>query len=254
MRFPYPRAKGFSMSKLPFMPLYVPDYDGATNYLSVAEDGMYLRALRLMWVTPGCSIPNDKDWILRRMRITEAEYDTFLYVKEEFFTVKRRRLCQKRLQEEFGKANGIIKARSEAGKKGGRPKSLNKQEIDESKGSNLLKQNESKPKASTSTSTTTASKKETPCNPPKGGKRKSQIPNGFPDEKAKTNAKAYWLKKGRTDLNVDDQADEFRTYCEANGKRFLDWNAGFKTWYVRAIKFNKKQEPDKGLFERALDG
>jgi len=96
--------------------------------------------------------------------------------------------------------------------------------------------------------------KNNPLSPPKGGKRKSQIPDGFPDEKAKTKAKAYWSKKGRTDLDVDDQADEFRTYCEANGKQYLDWNAGFKTWYVRAIKFNKKQEPDKGLFERALDG
>jgi len=144
------------MSKLPFMPLYVSDYDAATTYLSLEEDGLYGRILRMMWATPNCSLPDDKDWLIKRLRITEQQYaDVFLFIKKEYFKVSRGRIYQKRLQSEYVKANGIVKARSDAGKKGGRPKSLKIKEKDKSKGSVLSKQTESKPKASTVTSTVT---------------------------------------------------------------------------------------------------
>ena len=144
------------MSKLPFMPLYVADYESATSFLTIEEDGLYSRTLRLMWASPNCSIPNDEKWIIKRLRISETQYnDVFLFIKEEYFKVRKGRIYQKRLQEEYGKANGIVKARSEAGKRGGVVKPLKNNKKDASKASNLINQNASKTEASTVTVTST---------------------------------------------------------------------------------------------------
>jgi len=240
-----------AMSKLPFMPLYIADYDAATSYLSAEEDGVYGRVLRMMWTTPNCSLPDDKEWLIKRLRLSDHQYETiFLFIKSEYFKVKKGRIYQKRLQEEYVKAKLIIKARSEAGKRGGRPKSQKINGKDKSKGSVLLKQNESKPKASTSTSTSTSTltKKEPPI-VPQGGKRKTQLPKSFiPSKQA---AETYWQANGRGDLDYTDQSDKFITYCKANGTKYLDWQAGWKTWYCNAVKFNRKQvqKREVGFFD-----
>lgn len=132
------------MSKIPYIPIYIDDYEGHTAHLSLEEDGIYFRLIRLSWRTPGCSLPNDAKWIARRMRVSDAEYiEKIKPIITEFFTVKRGRILQKRLVSEFGKAKSNFEARSKAGKKGGRPKSLKNNETDKSGALSKRKQNES---------------------------------------------------------------------------------------------------------------
>ena len=52
-------CEGGRLSTHPYIPLYVDDYDAATAHLTPAEDGVYMRLMRLCWRTPGCSLPND---------------------------------------------------------------------------------------------------------------------------------------------------------------------------------------------------
>lgn len=106
--------------QLPSLPLFVDDYEAATAHLTIEEDGAYMRLLRLCWRTPRCSIPDDADWIMRRMRVDRTTYDRLIVpIIAEFFRRARGRIYQKRLLQEFDYAVSAKRAKSEAGKRGG---------------------------------------------------------------------------------------------------------------------------------------
>lgn len=119
---------------IPYLPLFVADYEADTAHLTTAEDGAYMRLLRLQWRTAGCTLPNDHAWIKRRVRCTDDEWtDLYFPMLEEFFKVREGRVFQPRLMEEFERVNATSKKRSDAGRKGGRPrKSLKNNETGES--------------------------------------------------------------------------------------------------------------------------
>lgn len=120
---------------IPYFPLYVVDFEADTTHLSMEEDGCYNRLLRLCWRTPSCTIPNDPEWIARRLRISAEDFDRIARpVIDEFFTIAEGRLFNPRLSHEFEKINETFQKRSEAGRKGGRPaKSLKDKELSESR-------------------------------------------------------------------------------------------------------------------------
>jgi len=107
---------------LPYFPMYPTDFEAKTSHLSLEEDGAYNRLLRLMWMTPGCSLPDDNGWVMRRMRCDQATFDRVVTpVILEFMTRKGGRILSPRLLQEWQKADETYRLRSEAGKKGGRP-------------------------------------------------------------------------------------------------------------------------------------
>lgn len=103
---------------LPYFPMYVVDYEAKTSHLSLTEDGAYFRLLRTCWMTPGCSMPDDEEWIMRRARArTDEEKDAVRAVISEFFVVEKGRVHNPRLTQEFSAANEAHKKRVKAGKK-----------------------------------------------------------------------------------------------------------------------------------------
>jgi uncharacterized protein YdaU (DUF1376 family) len=131
---------------LPYIPLYVDDYEAATAHLSLIEDGIYNRLLRLCWRTPGCKLPNDRDWIARKIRVSsDGERASLELVLSEFFTVKRGAIFSKRLRAEYEQASVTVRKRKEAGKSGGLAKSLKTVKIDPSKATVGLQQPEPEP-------------------------------------------------------------------------------------------------------------
>ena len=105
--------------------MYPTDFEADTSHLTIAEDGAYNRLLRLMWMTPGCSLPDDDAWILRRMRCADdAERQLVLDVISEFFIRKDGRVSNARLTREFEKSEQAHKKRVAAGSKGGKTKAL----------------------------------------------------------------------------------------------------------------------------------
>lgn len=71
---------------LPYFPLYPTDFEADTSHLTLAEDGAYNRLMRLCWMTPGCSLPDDDAWIYRRMRAhCDADKEAISNVLSEFF-------------------------------------------------------------------------------------------------------------------------------------------------------------------------
>lgn len=112
---------------LPYLPLYIDDYEAATAHLTLVEDGAYNRLLRLLWRSPNCSIPDDDAWVFRRLRaVSDEEKAAILTVIDEFLQRKAGLITSPRLLREFKKADETSRKRSEAGKKGGRPKAIEK--------------------------------------------------------------------------------------------------------------------------------
>ena len=106
---------------VPYMPLFVADYESDTLHLSVVEDGAYMRLLRLQWRTAGCTMPADEDWIQRRVRATDAEWEAiYKPLLDEFFTCNRGRIYQARLRREWENIAETSAKRSAAGKRGAR--------------------------------------------------------------------------------------------------------------------------------------
>ena len=130
---------------LPYMPFFVDDYEANTAHLTLQEDGVYNRLLRLCWRTPGCSIPHDDEWIRRMMRVDQTDYaSAVLPIIREFFKVDKGRLYSPRLMSEYLIAKNKHEKRVKAGKKGGRPsKPLKNNETDENNALAKGKQTES---------------------------------------------------------------------------------------------------------------
>jgi uncharacterized protein YdaU (DUF1376 family) len=132
---------------LPYFPMYPSDFEAKTSHLTLEEDGAYNRLLRLCWMTPGCSLPDDPTWIARRMRI---DMDTFARVVapllDEFFTRAKGRVQSPKLSRISDETNEKHTRRVEAGKKGGRPaKALKTKEMGQSYAKAMPKQPEPEP-------------------------------------------------------------------------------------------------------------
>lgn len=131
---------------LPYLPLFIDDYEAATAHLSLVEDGIYNRILRLCWRTPKCRIPDDMDWIARKIRVSSD--DEMLAMREvikEFFTTRRGFIFSKRLSAEHERISVSVQKRREAGKSGGSAKSMKSKNNDSSNARALLKHPEPEP-------------------------------------------------------------------------------------------------------------
>lgn len=132
---------------LPYFPLYPTDFEADTSHLTLEEDGAYNRLLRLSWMTPGCSLPDDPAWITRRMRIDAATFDRVVApLLAEFFYRQSGRIKNRKLTSIHDETNEKHTRRVEAGKKGGRPtKSLQSRDKTETNAKALPKQPEPEP-------------------------------------------------------------------------------------------------------------
>lgn len=204
------------------MPLYIADYEADTAHLSPEEDGIYTRLLRLCWRTPGCSIPDDAAWIARMMRVTpEYHAEKVVPVLSEFFRRRKARLFSPRQQEIFEKINSVSKARSLAGRNGGRPrKQLTDNDKHESKskanGNHLEPEPEPEQKRETNVSL-----------PRKRGNPKTHT---SPDARISEQMRAVAIGRGLSDAEAEAQFAKFRDRALAKGDAYADWNAAWRNW------------------------
>lgn len=108
---------------LPYMPWFPSDYVSKTAHLSLFEDCAYRRLLDLCWTQVGCKVRNDLGHLSRVLRLRSDEERAALEaVIGEFMTVSGEWIYQENQQRIFEKARQVSKSRSNAGKKGGRPR------------------------------------------------------------------------------------------------------------------------------------
>jgi uncharacterized protein YdaU (DUF1376 family) len=101
--------------KLPFLPLWVRDYLVDTAHLSDAEHGRYLLLLILMWRSPHCRVPDDDDWLARRLGRTVDEIrNLFRPLINEYCKCIRGFVVQKRLIAQYERSLSISVQRRRA--------------------------------------------------------------------------------------------------------------------------------------------
>lgn len=217
------------MTSLPYFPMYPADFEADTSHLTLEEDGAYNRILRLMWMTPGCSLPDDAAWISRRMRVDAETYARVIApLIEEFFKRQGGRIISPRLREEFEKADQTYKKRSEAGKKGGRPKALDNEGKHEKAGLSRAKGGPKQPEPEPE-----PVKKEEPKGSSK--KRASRLDPNW------TLPKAWgeWaMNEGLSEVCTRREADKFHAYWVAKAGRDaakLDWKLTWENWVRKSV-------------------
>ena len=147
------------MTPHPFMSVAVAEFGGTTAHLSIAQTGAYVRLINLAWLTPGCSLPIDHDWIRTKVIADASTYDRLVRpVLNEFFKPIKGRLVYPGLKKKYQEVTEKRSARAEAGKKGGIAKARKTNENEASNARVLLQQLESELELE---------KKESPL-PPKG--------------------------------------------------------------------------------------
>ena len=131
---------------IPYFPMYPDDFEADTAHLTLAEDGAYNRLLRLQWRTPGCKLPADDAWIMRKMRaITDDDKAVVRIVLDEFFDTAGGKTFSNRLHLEWLRANDAHARRVSAGAKGGKAKARKTKETEPSNATAKPKQPEPEP-------------------------------------------------------------------------------------------------------------
>jgi uncharacterized protein YdaU (DUF1376 family) len=218
---------------LPYFPMYPTDFEAKTSHLTLTEDGAYNRLLRLMWMTPGCSLPDDEYWIMRRMRCDQATFDSVVApIISEFMTRKSGRVISSRLRQEWEKADETYRLRSEAGKKGGRPQASDNK-------AKQAKPGLSQPKAG-------PKQPEPEPEPELEKKREAKASSKKP--RASRLSDDWYLPKEWGDWALDQglvpdgiriEADTFRDYWHSKAgptASKMDWQATWRNWIRNAQK------------------
>ena len=204
---------------LPYFPMYPTDFEADTSHLTLEEDGAYNRLLRLMWMTPGCSLPNDDAWVMRRMRCDAATFERVVrVVLDEFFTVKAGRIINPRLAREYQKTSVAHQRRVSAGSMGGKAKALKTNKTEPSNAVAMPKQPEPEPEPI---------KRDTKVSPKKRGNR-------LPEDWHLSQADGEWaLGEGWPESIIRVEAEKFKDYWHSvagqKGTK-LDWSATWRNW------------------------
>ncbi len=89
------------MADFPALPLWTDAYLSDCGHLTFTEHGVYMRLLMLIWRTPGCRIPNNQQWICRRLRCSDDEYQSLVQpIIDEFCLSTGNYISQKRLTKQ----------------------------------------------------------------------------------------------------------------------------------------------------------
>lgn len=90
------------MAKFPALPLWTDAYLADTTHLTDAEHGLYLQLLIHAWRSPECRLPNNDEWIARKLRksVEDVRREVRPIIKE-FFESTGNWLVQKRLKKEW---------------------------------------------------------------------------------------------------------------------------------------------------------
>ena len=218
---------------LPYFPMYPTDFEAKTSHLTLEEDGAYNRLLRLCWMSPCCSLPDDDAWIRRRMRVDQDTYDRVVkVVLEEFFTRSNGRLSNARLIEEFEKSNAAHQRRKSAGSKGGNAKALKTKEIASSNATPI-------PEQCFSNQNQNHIKKE-----PKGSQKKGTrlSEDWTPSE----DDISFAAEQGLSNEEIAIEADRFRDHWiskSGQDARKVNWTATWRNWIRSPLRRNNSTRP-----------
>jgi uncharacterized protein YdaU (DUF1376 family) len=211
--------------------MYPSDFEAKTSHLTIAEDGAYNRLLRICWMTPGCTMPADEAWIMRRARAhTDEDKEIIRLMLSEFFDLSDGRYSNAKQMQIFAETNAAHERRKNAGSKGGKAKALKTKKTEPSNAVALTKQPEPEPELLV--------KRDTKVSPKKGTR--------LPDDWFLPVSWGEWgIGEGWTHEALRVEADTFKDYWHsvsgAKGVK-LDWLATWRNWLR-----NSKNKPNGAI-------
>jgi uncharacterized protein YdaU (DUF1376 family) len=105
------------LAELPFFPMAIDAYLADTRHLDDAEHGRYHLILYELWRSPRQRMPNDDEWLARRLcRSVDRIVTEIRPLIKEFCDCDGNWITQKRLSKEFLRARKVTKQRSDAAK------------------------------------------------------------------------------------------------------------------------------------------
>lgn len=222
---------------LPYFNFYPRDFEADTSHLTLEEDGAYNRLLRLCWMCPDCSMPDDNAWIIRRMRVDAETFERVVKpVLDEFFVRSKGRVSNARLSKEYASSETAHARRVSAGKMGGNAKALKTNGTAPSNAKAMLKQCSSNQNQNQKH----VEKEEANASSKKRGSRLSA-------DWALPKAWGEWAvsEEGLPEADVRREADKFRDYwtgvAGSKGVK-LDWLATWRGWIRKAADDRRKSQ------------
>lgn len=105
------------MAEFPALPLFTDAYMADCSHLTYEEHGMYLMLLMTIWRNPNQRVPNDNEWLARRMRLSVSDVATKLRpLISEFCKTDGNWITQKRLDREWTYVRNLSEKNSEKAK------------------------------------------------------------------------------------------------------------------------------------------
>ena len=208
-----------------FYPFHVGDYQAHTGHLSDVEDLAYRRMLDLYYLSES-ALPNDAQWIARRIRMPAAIQEVRQILSEYFQTAEDGLQHNKRCDAEISSYQRM----KTGGAKGAATKWANKRGNDKGDGEGNKEGN------GEGTLTPIATNNQEP------GTRESRATR-LPADWEPSDELIAFASKERPDLNLRTTVMSFMNYWQAkSGKDAtkLDWDKTFKNWVL-----NEKQGPVK---------
>tara|TARA_R110000751_G_scaffold240169_1_gene340802 strand:+ start:47 stop:865 length:819 start_codon:yes stop_codon:yes gene_type:complete len=195
------------------------DYLGGVQGLTTKEHAVYSVVLDLIYQHGG-EVNNDPSWIagwIKDMGSSSVRNTILSLIEKGKLTENETKLTQKRAETEVKLNQNCGKNTSFSDPKSNENNNLARQIREEKKRKESIN-----PK------------------PLKKGANKTSLNSDFIP--SKKDAVEYWREQGRPDLKYSLIAEEFITYCKANGKSYQDWDAAWQTFYSNAVKFNRKDD------------
>jgi uncharacterized protein YdaU (DUF1376 family) len=237
------------MAEAPIWPVATDALVADTMALDAEQTGAYVMLLMCLWRAPEARLPLDHNKLARMARVSARRWAKVWSAISDFFTVEAGLLSQKRVTSDRLKVREKIRVARENGERGGRPKAWKNNEASEAHGfaSVSKSKTQAEPNDKLSMNHIHEPYQGLPVVPPRRDKaqQKTPLPDGFPDADALAAAETYWQRHSRFDLSSSLEAEAFRAWCLANGKRYADWPAAWQTRYVNALRFNPARRPSE---------
>lgn len=214
---------------------HIGDYRAATSHLSNEEDLAYRRLLDMYYDTEN-PIPNETEWVARRLRLGS---DVVLSVLKDFFVLQENGWTHKKCDAVIADYKKNAVKNRENGKKGGRPKT-------QSVPNGMPNESEFEP-----TGKATINHKPITNNQEPLTKVVKQRATRLPNDWQPTDRMIAFCENERPDLNPREVADTFRDHWIAQpGQKGVkaDWEATWRNWvrnqkksFQRAVIASKSQ-------------
>jgi len=234
------------MAKFPHLPLFVESYTSDAGHLTFEEHGMYLSLMMLMWKTPNCRIPNDMDWIRRRLRATEDEMITIDLIIDEFMHRTGNWITQKRLQKEYNYVQKSVDQKKNAAKSRWKKE---KTKIESDKDKSLKNNKTDVCKRNAPTPTPILDNISPPLVPPQDDNQVAVAPPS-PKRKNGTRLSDDWQPDDAAFAFALDQIGAEKTHVEierfkdhwlsvsGNKATKVDWTRTWRNWIRRAAEYS----------------